>query len=1171
MVRRLVGNAGSARRGTVAISLLATLVVLGTSTTALPPADGATATPLGSDVASAPSSADGSAELDQAARTGDAVIVDDWTTETTEVAALPSGNFQATIATTPVRQRDGDEWIELDPTLKHGSSGTIEPTSAVGDISLSGGGDANSILAKVSHDGVAAVIRTPFDLPAPTLHDDTAVYSEVLPGVDLVTASTTAGFTFNWVVKDRAAADDPRVRKLSLPVELHGLTVHAERGGYAFDDADGLSRFWIPTPTMWDSSGAESVDPNTGVSDETPLEAVEQGPDMEDQVSAVATSVSKTSITLTPDTALLDSPDVVFPVVIDPAMTYDRTRNGWTAVWNNFPSKSFWQTDHSLGAGYEGFEQNKIVRSYFRFDTAGIRGKKIIAAELNVRQIHAASCQARPTDAYRTGAIGTGTTWNNQPARYTQQGSNSSTAGCGTGTAMVGWNVTNGATTLADANSATGTFMLRARDEGDKIAWKQFDDAGAELSVTYVSKPVVPSGVTMKTASTTVPCGTSSAPAIVGSTSITMAVKVTSADGASASLRGVFRRRDVTAGTDLADIAGTLVASGGTSTSTWAVQNGRTYRFFAKNRVYWSYNGTQYYLDSAWNTTSLCYFKVDTTRPDPPTVDTSSFAECLSPEAPTECNPAGQAGTPGSFTIDTPSTDAKYYYWSLNGGTTSPPISATGGAAADITVTPTALLNTLKVWTVDGAGNESLEKFFSFKVNRRSPNVRWNFDNPAELGADSGQAQSTPLTVASGASAAPLGRVEGALSVSGSNPSTSPITGTSGVSATSAFTISAWVRVEAAAQGTTTTLISANYSEGNVFEFGYEPATNKWTAGRRNATSVSLVGSTTATPRVWTHLAATYNPTTKTLAMFVNGRSVGTVVYPSAAWVSSVWRLGCGYVGGTPTGCGSALIDEVSLFSSTLGADEIQDLADPVPDDSLSPIVTSAAAWSMDDADDAAVATETCYAANLALADLATPRFGATADGIFRALQLPGASTQQAKVSRPVVDATGSFTIAANVRPTDPSVSMVIAQQRGVNRESWTLAYKAISGAGGRWVFQRTVSDTSGTSVVEVRSPIVPDASEELNVVIGTYDRKTDRIGLFINGFSFTQGEDPLIDEVQEMPYSTPWAARGDFQIGNGTLSGTTAAFKGEIERIDVFAGAFDELHALTYDNGIWQ
>ena len=386
------------------------------------------------------------------------------------------------------------------------------------------------------------------------------------------------------------------------------------------------------------------------------------------------------------------------------------------------------------------------------------------------------------------------------------------------------------------------------------------------------------------------------------------------------------------------------------------------------------------------------------------------------------------------------------------------------------------------------------------------------------------------------------------------------------MSATAAFTISAWVRVEAAAQGTTTTLISANYSEGNVFEFGYEPATNKWTAGRRNATSVSLVGSATAVPRVWTHLAATYNPTTKTLAMFVNGRSVGTVVYPS-----STWRLGCGYVGGTPTGCGTALLDDINLFPSTLGTDEIQDLADPVPDDSLSPIVTPAAAWSLDDADDATLAAETCYAANLALTDLPTPRFGATADGIFRALQLPGASTQQAKVSRPVVDATGSFTIAANVRPTDPSISMVIAQQRGVNRESWTLAYKAISGGGGRWVFHRTVSDASGTSVVEVRSPIVPDASEELNVVIGTYDRKTDHIGLFVNGFSFTQGEDPLVDEVQEMPYSTPWAARGDFQVGNGTLSGTTAAFKGEIERIDVFAGAFDELHALTYDNGIWQ
>jgi hypothetical protein len=504
--RRLAGKAaGPATLGAAVTSLLTALALVGATTWQIPSAASGTDRSVRSDLFADSGSTDGSPELDEAARTGSAVVVDEWTTETTEISALPSGNFQATIATSPVREREGGKWLDLDPTLKKRSDGMVEPARAVGDISLSGGGDANTVLATIGHNGVTALIRTPFDLPAPTLHDETAVYSEVLPGVDLVTTSTTTGFTFNWVVKDRAAADDPRVRKLSLPVELTGVTAHPERGGYSFVDDDGVSRFWIPTPTMWDSSGAESIDTTTGESDVTPLAAVEHGPDMEDQVSGVATSIAKGHMTLSPDTTLLDSPDVVFPVVIDPAMTYDKTRNGWTAVWNNFPSKSFWQTDHSLGAGYEGFEQNKIVRSYFRFDTTGIRGKEIIAAELNVRQIHAASCQARPTDVYRSGAIGTGTTWNNQPARYTLQGSNSSTAGCGSSTAMVGWNVTNGATTLADANSATGTFMVRARDEGDKIAWKQFDDTGAQLSVTYVSKPAVPSGVTMKTSSTTVP------------------------------------------------------------------------------------------------------------------------------------------------------------------------------------------------------------------------------------------------------------------------------------------------------------------------------------------------------------------------------------------------------------------------------------------------------------------------------------------------------------------------------------------------------------------------------------------------------------------------------------------------------------------------------------------
>lgn len=1140
-----------------------------------PPAGAVAPGSVAADAVAAASSDDGAAELAEAGRSGEPVVVDGWTSETTEISALPSGEFRASISAGPVRKEHNGGWLALDPTLERRADGTVGPRSAVGEIELSGGGPADSVLAKVSHDGASTTIRTPFKLPTPTLHDDTAVYAEVIPDVDLVTTASNMGFTFNWVVKSRTAADDSRVRTLSLPVETSGLTATSERGGFMFRDSKGLGRFWTPTPTMWDSSGAPSADPATGESTETTLTAVDEGPDLKDRVAPVAASVASGRMTLAPDLSLLDAADVVFPVVIDPALNYGKTRNGWTAVWNNFPSKSFWQTEHSLGAGYEGFEQFKVVRSYFRFDTTGIKGKKIIDAELNVRQIHAASCQARPTDAYRTGSIGTGTTWNNQPTRYAFQSARSDTAGCsGPDTKMVGWNITAGATDLANANATTGTFMLRARDEGDKIAWKQFDDANANIAVTYVSKPAVPSGNVLMVGNATVPCGTSTAPAMVGSTTVTVGAKVTSADGTSASLRAILRRRNVTTQTDYAtDVAGTSVASGGVSSISWSVQNGTTYRFFAKNRVYWTHEGVAGSLDSAWNTASVCYFRVDTSRPDAPTITSTEFGECASVQAPDDCMPEGQVGVAGDVVLDTASTDAVSYRWSLNGGpiTTT---ATTAGAAQTIAVTPNALMNTLSVYSVDGAGNQSLTALRIFKVAPRATDVQWRFNDPAALGADTGRDQDAPLAVG-GTSSDAVGRVEEALSTSGGAPATSPITSTAGVSATSNFSIGAWVRLDEPGQGTTTTLLAATFSEGNVFEFGYEPATNKWTAGRRSATSVSLASSTTAALHVWTHLAATYDTATRNLKFYVNGRLAGTITYPSAAWVSSNWRLGCGNVGGVASSCMTGLVDEVNLYQAILAADEVRDLADPISVSDNLPLVAPAASWSMDDPDDAVVAADACHGSDLTLANVPSPRFDTPGDDFHRSLILPGDVNQQARRPHPVVDSTGSFTIAANVQPSESAKSMVIVQQRGVAGESWTLAYEAEPSTdsstppSGRWVFQRTTTDSATATAVEVRSPLITGVHDHFTVLVATYDRQRDAISLYVDGKRFEDGTDPVAGDRHSAPFTAPWPARGDLNVGNGSLDGVAAPFAGKVERVAAFVGAMHTDQVADYESEV--
>ncbi len=1093
----------------------------------------------------------------KAVATGQPVVVDELTTDSEEVTAQSDGTFSAAISAGPVRTRGDDgRWHSLDPDLERQPDGTWSPISSIGDIVLSGGGKAGSALATYALDNTRYSLRSPFALPRPTVDGDVATYAEVLPGVDLVSTTSNAGFTYNWVVKTPEAAQDARIRSLTLPVDSNGLVSSPEKDGTSYVDSDGAPVLWTPAPIMWDSSGslpAGEEAPETPV--ETSEEAVDGGPSTADQVSDVGATATTDEVVLRPDTDLLDDPDTVFPVVIDPAMSYNPNRNGWTAVWDNFPAKSFWQTDHSLGAGYEGYQQFKVVRSYFRFNTDKLGGKYIISAEMNVRQIHDASCTARPTDVYRTGAISTSTTWNKQPTRYGLQDTNSSTAGCGSGTAMVGWDVSTGVETLADESSPTGTFMIRAKDEGDKIAWKQFDDADAELAVKYVSRPNVPTNLAIKSGSKSYPCGTSGAPTVIGSTSVTVSAKVTSGDGASASLRGVFRRRDMAASDDMNDVAAsTAVASGGTSSISWNLSNNHTYRFKVKNRV--TFSGGPGQLDSAFNST-WCYLKADTTRPGEPEVTSTTFTECASDADTTQCPATGTTHTPGSFHVDAPSSDAISYSWKLNGsGITT--TGTTGGAAKDITVTPDQDVNTFEVWSSDGA-NEGIHAFFIFKVNRKAPSVRWTFDDAVDPAANSGD--SAGLLTLGTAEVDVRGRVGSALRPQG-GPATAQ-----GVAVDTArdFTVSAWVRAD---QDASATFVAATTSVSNAFELGYDGATRQWIAGRRTASGSTDAVSSLALTGAWTHLAATYDASANKVTLYVDGISRSSVTYSGAAWASSGWSLGCGGIGGTPSSCLNGAVDEVNLWNAALSASEIAELADPIDPLTSHPITSSAASWTMSDAEDATSAAESRFGADLALADVPVPSFGTAGDGMAAGvLKLPGTNAQAATWSRAVADTSGSFTVAAWVRPSDPTRPMVVAQQQGASAASWTLSYRPASGGGGQWVFQRASADTATPAVPEVRTRVLSDVSEDWTLVIGVYDNVTDTVSLYHNGNKFDDGPDPTTDAVQDTDFTTPWTARGRLDVGNGQLDGAAAPFQGEIDSVEVLAGAMDATSAFDYYN----
>lgn len=1113
------------------------------------------------------------AASEEAKRTGAPVVVEELTTPTSEVTALPSGLFSAHLSSAPVRVQENGRWTELDASLRRLPDGRLAPRSDLGDLIISGGGAEGSVLASYTSDQHSFVVKTPVDLPTPSVDGVLATYAEVFPGVDLVVKASTEGFSHNWVVKTTAATQDPRVRDLALPLEIDGLETRRENGGISFVDGDGVRQFWTPAPMMWDSASARSDADDTTAAVRDSAAAVADGPTQGDEVASVTAAIDGDELRLRADQSLLDNPAAVLPIVIDPVITSPHPRNGWTAVWNNFPAKSFWKTDHSLGAGYEGYQQFKVVRSYFRFNIDALGGKHIVRADMNVRQIHAASCSARPTQVYRTGAIGSGTTWNKQPKRYELQSANSLTTGCGSGAGKVGWNVTPGIKTLVASSAATANFMIRAKDESDKIAWKQFDDSGADVVVQYVTPPKVPTGLFIKAASKTYPCGTSEATApVIGASTVIIGATVSSVD-AGATLNGVFRRTDLGTGLDApTDAVGTNATPGVQSQMGWTTGTvNKSQRFQVRTRVSWSSGGATSYLYSAFNGV-WCYFKTDVTSPPPPTITPISFAECASPESPDQCPALGQTHTSGTVTVKSATSDGVRYHWRLNGGAEQS-IATTAGAERTLTLNPDRVVNNLVVWTEDGA-NKSLPSYLTFRVDKRQPEARWAFDDSSDLSMNSGTAVGSFNTDA--VASLGNGRVNRAVRFSGASARGGlhdvPTVG-------SDFTVATWARVDSNTSATLVAAPSGANGSAAAFELGYDAVAGRWTAGRRSAdNSVTAASSPTAFVGGWTHLTARYQASTNKITLYVNGVARDSVTYVGTMTAGVEWRIGCGSASGTDTRCLSGALDEVQLYSAALSDDEIVELANPVDAVSGRPILSSAALWGMDDAPSSSTADEAIFGATLALAQAAqnpdgTPRdpFGPSADTTQAVLTLPGVSGQQARTAHPVADSMGSFSVMAHVRPSDPSRSMVIAQQRGVNRDSWTLGYRAApDGSGGRWVFQRSASDSGAAPTTEVRSTFQPDVSGDFTYVQGVYDARVGEIALYINGQKFEDEPDPATEALQDAAFGTPWVARSILEVGNGPLNGTLAPFEGEIDQVFVLAGALDAQAAVTYYADLW-
>ncbi|GIG88573.1 LamG-like jellyroll fold domain-containing protein [Plantactinospora endophytica] len=1061
--------------------------------------------------------------------------------ETRQVFANPDGTVTAELTVEPVRVRRGTDWVPVDTSLRAGPDGLLSPAASAVSLAFSGGGAAP--LVRLADGDRRIELRWPGDLPRPVVDGDTASYPEVLPGVDLRMRATSRGYAQVLVVKTREAARNPRLARLQFGLSSRGVTLAAERSGaLTAKDPDGQVVFQAPPPRMWDSpSGGprlpmpsdppvEPADGNRSSGARTATAGADGGAARAEHRAQGRVELSRSSLAVIPDPRLLRDPSTNFPLFVDP--DFGAGLSGWGEVLEQHPGQSYWGGDGDPVAkvGFSDWEVPTVrYRSYFLFDIAWLRDRNVTVswAKFNARAVYSASCSPRWVDLYHVGPIGPGLSWNTQPwATYLggQNVAHGYSAACGPN--WVGWDALGGVRSALGGRSPAVAFMLRAGDEGDRIAWKKFE-TNPNLTITYNQVPTVPTGLSGEHRA----CAAEPNEAYVYTAAPVLRATGSDPDGHQVKLRFEWWNRGTNT---LVGSTTTLGQSSGTpfavTVPSGAFQDG--------SKIRWRARALDDRDESPW--TGWCDLTVDQVAPDrAPLVSSTDYPEQ---------DLGGGLGRTGTFTFTANGVPdvARYRYWLGN----SPPHvvdAANVGGAATARLTPTDWGPTdLYVQSLDRAGNPSPNiTNYHFRVGRGTgPVGYWRLDGKgAETSALDGSGHGHHGTVSNSGStpvgaAWTLGRNADALRFDGTAGHVSTGNGST-VRTDATFTVAAWVRLDDA-DGNWHTAVSQDGNRGSGFYLQYVPMSRSWAfAMLRSDVDAALadraVAATPAPVGVWTHLAGVYDVATATMRLYVDGVPVASTTH-GTPWHhdGGTVQIGRARHNGAPVDHWTGAVDEVRVFDRLLVDEEIRELASsPANDEGLWPMEEGQGGTAGDVSGNFRTATATGGV---------TWASGAVGAGSVR---LDG--TGHLSTAKPALRTDGSFTAAAWVLldPAGMDGTRAILTQDGNRASGFGLKYRVDSR---KWSISVPSGDIDGPSFVRAESAD-PARPGEWTQLVAVRDVAARQLRLYVNG-----------SIVGTTPFDGGWHATGGLQIGRSKIAGRPAEFfTGQIDNVHVFTGVLTD------------
>jgi hypothetical protein len=1064
--------------------------------------------------------------------------------ETAQVFVNPDGTrtFEESVRPRFARTGRGD-WVDADATLVVNRDGSVSPKAGTFAMRFSGGGTAP--LAQLARAGTSLTLWWPGPLPRPVLSGSTATYSEVLPGVDLRVTADVDSFAEVLVVKTRAAAADPAVRRVRFGLATQGLTVTSvPGGGMRASDAAGAVVFTSPAPLMWDSS-------------QTPAAGIAPAGPGRQTVMPLALAGGELSVT--PDPRVLDDPATVFPVYVDPSWTGGKINNGWTTVWSrsDLVNTSFWQNSTAMSNGATAGDAGSgrtcdssdsngnctstpyVVRSLFNMDLSAVHGTHILGATFTITQKWAWTCNNGGSNAkvWLTGLISPATTWNNQPSwdstytstapgnhRYDQN------FGC-SGSGPVEFDV-YGAASLAIASGWPGvTLGLRAVDEGTTSQWKRFDDSTAKISVTYNSVPATPDTMTVDYKA----CGTGASKAYlstIGASNPTLRARVSDPDAADHLNANFSWTTDAgTATATQVNVSNGATAQAQTNAATFTPGTTYSWRVSASDGIDTSPVG------------GPCEFTVDNVAPNAaPTVVSADG------RYPSDGGTSGWhdgVGKTGTFTFGSNGVSdggvndvVSYLYGPTNPPAT--PVAASGmGGSATIGFTPNHPgLNDLYVRSVDRAGNLGPVTDYRFFVGSGTDPVGvWSLgEGTGTTAHDTGTGRHDATLHGGGSWTA--GRLVGTNALHFNGTDADATTTVAVLNTSQSYTVAAWVKLPSAGGVCCYNVVGQDGSVNTAFFLRYDGNAHSWdftvAASDVMYTGWVDVPGPAAKAGVWTHVAGVYDAGTKQAQLYVNGQLVATRSVPATFNATGPLAIGRGrWTGGNGSRWPGEIAD-VRAWDRVVSGTELSALAD----------ATLVGAWDLDDSAGTAAADGSGYGhtGTLTGSGVNFTLAGHNADD-------PGAAaftgTGAIVTAGPVLRTDQSYTVAAWVRAsTGQNVCCYNVLSQDATHDS--AFFLRFDGHANIWDFTVVADDTSSNWVDVAGSGGQPGVWIH---VAGVYDASTGQGRLYINGQ--LRGTAPV---------SRSLASAGSFNTGRGRWADTNnGQWTGDIDDVRAYQGVLPD------------